>query len=240
MGMKKCLLIVGLLVVGAQLQGMQSMAVLDAQSVAEADRKIKIQEGVINSIEKMIADLNAQNDALKKSIFEGKDKFVDRVTAKKYIDAEQKLLEQQKNLVVNQCRLSTLKQVKLLLDKIDKCEELARKSDEALSARVVRVEQSRVKLKEKNSEIVESLRQEGSQDAWMINTLKDNIMKLEALHAITADDLNQIIRQNVKLRQELKQLRQPQPSAITRFMNYWFKSKKATDEEDIPTYKGMK
>jgi len=237
-GMKPCLLIVGIFVVGTQLQAMESPEVMTPESAQKANTMISVQERVIVTLKKMVADLMATKDKLKAPIFEGKDKYVDRAQVRKYIEAEQELLKQQTNLVVNQCKLSALKQAKLLFERVDQCVVAGQKADAEIIAAQQRAKKQEDALMAENGAIVKSLSEEGHVNKQEILRLMDNIEKLQKLYNSTSDDLSQALRQNAKLRQQLK-IAQPQPSAWTRFMNY-LRGKKSATEQEVPQFKGMK
>jgi hypothetical protein len=120
--MKKNLLIVLLLIIGAQVRCMVDTSAIMVDSMKQAGVKIGIQDGIINSLGKMVVDAGRAKQELEKQVFDGRDKYVDRSLVKKYVAAVDNACARQLELRVNEAKLSALKQAKVLFEAVESLE----------------------------------------------------------------------------------------------------------------------
>jgi chromosome segregation ATPase len=176
-----------------------------------------------------LAELTAQNTGLQKSLEEANKNLNQTVAALEVLNNQTRVEKgsfTQEISHLKQAITRTQSALQLANNEVLKYAQELRAKEQVLARVQAEAKAQEVKLGKENKEILDSATTQGSLSAQQIKTLEANIKALEDALGKTREESSGRLRDRALLKLELAQAR-PQPSALTRFMN-WLRSKKPT------------
>src|SRR5579862_5428128 len=200
----------------------------------KAENASSIWRKAMDGLQDQVRKLESTNMSLQTTLQETEQKMKRAVTTIQKVQG--KSLEDKRNLEAQSSELikvgAGLKaaneeaQQKAQND-ILKYAQQAQAAEKQLAEEQAKAKVQQQKLMDDNSAIMKELTAKGNVDQSEIMRLKSNADELRRLYSTLSDDLAEAKRLNANLSQQLSATQQKQPSALTRFLN-WFRSKKST------------